>query len=1061
MRLGRYTVVREIGRGGAGTVVEARSDDGETVALKVHTGDDGAGFEREVRLHAGLDHPGVVRVLDHGREADGTSWVAMEHIDGGSLADRLAAQRLAFAGTFDLDDPGSSGEDEAQLLGIVLDLCPALAWLHGEGMVHADLKPANVLLRGGTEPVIADLGLSRAVSTRTRVEDRVRGSLGYVSPEQARGEPLDARADLFSLGAILFEVLTGSPPTDPANPREALRRLAEPPEPPSSRVQGVDPRLDALVLALLDRDRTRRPAGAVWVAHELSQVLGRSSATERRVRAALFVPPLVGREAELEQVTADTRDALRQGGLVAIRAAKGLGATRLAAELTTRIRAEGVAVAGARGRAGAAPLRTVRALAERVAEVARVDDPLRTWRDTPSPTADLAGLGHQLADQWRTAASRRPLLLVVDDLDQVGSESIEVLGHALGELLVHPARVALVATAHDRAETHVEALLASGATIMLRPLPAADLLEVAAGTLGVTRLPTSLEHVLPERTGGSPLLAREWVTTAVAEGAIRPTGEGWGPATDPGTPATLGGLIDARLDHLDAAQIEVIAAAGWLGDHLTEDRLAIVDEVGGLRAALAYHLMERDVDGPRLVHTEVAARAVARIPAERTAAIRRSLADRFGDQIPAIVCARWLDGAGDEGAAARSWARVATEESRHHPALAMQARVRVAELTNDPSAWWEAGEQAIQLGLGEVVARTARALAGLAGWEAPTALLRSAEARGSGDLEEAVRQARTGATAARDPRLRRQARHLELTASRRLDPSPAALRAAFADDLADPTIASTLAWHEERWEDAAAAFEQELQQALEEGDTAAAVRAAGNKAAAMHRARQPLEAHECTVQSLLLARRAGLRETECHVWMTLALGYEACGRDVLAQGAATASLALAVGMGARELALRAIDLCVECATDEIAWHAADLAHQWKPEHDDRLWVAARLRAPERASIVLAEPFDADRALLRKAWEASSIDEVLGQHDADPTKVAKALDTWFHRTGEGREAAIGGWRSLAFFPGVGMALTRLGVPPDHVLPDPPVSLAGAMLEDPSALLRLAARRFSPS
>ncbi|MCB9685553.1 MAG: protein kinase [Alphaproteobacteria bacterium] len=1062
MRIGRYTVTRELGRGGAGTVYAATADDGASVALKVLTGDDAAGFEREVRLHAGLDHPGVVRVLDHGTEADGTSWVAMERIDGGSLADRLAARRLAFAGTFDLDDPGASGGDEAELLGLVMDLCPALAWLHGEGLVHADLKPANILLRGSGEPVIADLGLSRAVATRSRVEDRIRGSLGYVSPEQARGEPLDARADLFSLGAILFEVLTGGPPTDPANPREALRRLTQPAEPPSSRVQGVDPRLDQLVLSLLDRDRTRRPPGATWVAHVLGQVLGRPVQPHRRVRAALFVAPLVGRDEELQRALAATRAALRQGGLVVLRGDGGLGTTRLASEVTTALRADGAAVAGARGRPGGPPLATVRTLSERVAEVTRVDDPVRAWREAPSPTADLAGLGHQLADQWRRASAKRPVLLVIDEVDQCGSESIEVLGHALGELTVEPTRVALLATAHEGAAPHVEALLGTGTTVVLGPMSAPDLLRVAAGALGVERLPLALEHVLPERTGGSPLLACEWVTTAVAEGAIRPGDGGWAPATDPGTPGTLDGLIDARLDHLLDAQIEVIAAAGWLDDHLTEDRLARIDEVGGVRAGLAYRLLERDVDGLSLVHPAVASRAAARLSVERASAIRRSLAARFGDEVSATSVARWLDAAGDVEGAARAWGRVAEETSRHHPTVTLQALVRVAELRGDARSWWEVGQQAMHLGVDELVIRAAPRLEGIDEWRAEAALLRCAMHRAAGRLEEAAQDARLVRQLTTDPSLLRMARHLHISALNRADVPPAALRAAFGEAQGDPVIRSILAWCEERWEDAAAAFADEERDALARGDTTAAVRASGNVGVALHRAGRPVEAQASTVTTLLLARRAGLRETEAHVWMTLALGYQGCGRSELALRSAGASLAVAIGMGRADLVRRALELFAETGMDDRAWKAAELVVRLGAARDPRLWVAARLGAPERVRELVAAPPTPANDTTHAAWTSSSLDELRSRlAETGPEPTARALDTWFHRTGRDREAAIESWRRLVGTPGAGMALARLGLPPPYTLPDPPVAVGGAMPDDPGALVDLAVRRFSGS
>src|SRR5205085_1053735 len=145
----------------------------------------------------------------------------------------------------------------AAILTLVQELCAPLAYLHGEGLVHRDLKPDNVLVRPNGQPVLMDFGLvtqftGEVQRERLQVEGEISGTLAYMAPEQIRGEPVDARADLYSLGCILYELLVGHPPFLARSERELLREhLESVPLAPSRHGGDLPSGLDALVLRLL------------------------------------------------------------------------------------------------------------------------------------------------------------------------------------------------------------------------------------------------------------------------------------------------------------------------------------------------------------------------------------------------------------------------------------------------------------------------------------------------------------------------------------------------------------------------------------------------------------------------------------------------------------------------------------------------------------------------------------------------------------------------------------------------------------------------------------------
>ncbi|MFJ8626542.1 protein kinase [Kitasatospora sp. NPDC093550] len=259
---GRYELVETLGVGGMATVW--RGVDrvlGRQVAVKVLNGglaDDprfAERFSREAQHAAMLVHPRIVMVFDSGVD-QGTPFIVMELVSGRSLAALLAQQ------------PTLPVE---RAVGIAAAVCEALAVAHAAGLVHRDIKPGNIMITEDGGVKVVDFGIARAGSSSNLTQTAsVLGTAAYLSPEQATASPLDGRTDLYAVGCVLTEMLTGATPFTAETPVAiAFKHVSEQPLPPSARRPGLPPALDAAVLRLLAKDPAGRPADATAARAEL------------------------------------------------------------------------------------------------------------------------------------------------------------------------------------------------------------------------------------------------------------------------------------------------------------------------------------------------------------------------------------------------------------------------------------------------------------------------------------------------------------------------------------------------------------------------------------------------------------------------------------------------------------------------------------------------------------------------------------------------------------------------------------------------------------------------
>ncbi len=263
---GRYRIMRKLGSGGMADVYLAEDEElGRRVAIKIlndkYAPDEQfvERFRREAKNAAGLSHPNIVSIYDRG-EAEGTYYIAMEYLDGRSLKELVVAR-----GPLPIPDAIAATR---QVLG-------ALRFAHRKGVVHRDIKPHNVMADADGRLKVTDFGIARAGVSQMTEAGSIIGTAQYLSPEQARGAPVDQRSDLYSMGVVLYEMLTGQVPFTGESPVEiAMKHLSDTPRPPSLLRPDIPPDLDMVVLRAL----AKNPEDRFQTAEEMDAELGRVAA---------------------------------------------------------------------------------------------------------------------------------------------------------------------------------------------------------------------------------------------------------------------------------------------------------------------------------------------------------------------------------------------------------------------------------------------------------------------------------------------------------------------------------------------------------------------------------------------------------------------------------------------------------------------------------------------------------------------------------------------------------------------------------------------------------------
>lgn len=681
--IGPYEILYELGRGGMGVVYRAvRGDGGPEVALKIPSRDMSELFgfmRREIHALSRLRHPGVVRILDEGVDR-GVPWYAMELLEGHSLEDLLnivsadpdVTEALPFKPQRAAATRTKTRVDLQRALTLMYRLARVLAYVHAHGIVHCDLKPKNVLVRPGDHPVLLDFGLMgrfRAQEGREVLDVGVAaGTVTYISPEQARGELVDARADLYSFGVMLYEIVTGDPPFDDRALNEVLRmHLHQPPRPPSELVDGVSPVLEKLILDLLEKQRGSRLGYAEDVAERLVAA-GAVPDPELPIESTpyLYRPQIVGRKEIIDTLGGRLQNA---GTFTMLGGVSGIGKTSVAVAFAREAsRKDFQVITGECDPIVGGPLHPLRPLLRAIADYCRGDDEviervlgarLPVLRDLEPSLDALAGdramrvppaaasrrLFGDLAETLAAFARERKLLLVLDDLQWADEITLRFLASLGGEFFADLPLIILGTYRADEAGPELRAILGREhvAKLLLGRLDDGNVAEIVRSMLAAPDAPASFLQFLAAQTEGNPFFVAEYLRAAVAEQLLFRESGRWHVAAEDetyaslGLPGTIRDLVARRLERLSPLAQRIAEATAVVGREVSESQLLAMcgesegDALDAVDELIEQHVVESTEDGIRFAHDKLRESAYARIGDER----RRVLHGRAAEALEA------------------------------------------------------------------------------------------------------------------------------------------------------------------------------------------------------------------------------------------------------------------------------------------------------------------------------------------------------------------------------------------------------------------------------------------
>lgn len=642
--VGHYEILGQLGAGGMAVVYEAVDQRlGRRVALKFlpeQSCADGTArdrFLREAQTASALNHPGICTIHDVG-EHEGRPYIVMERLEGCSLRQRLAQ------GPMDL----------RELVEMAAGVLEALSAAHRAGVIHRDLKPENLFLTLDGRPKILDFGLARpslggiADSERTLLTapGTVFGTVPYMSPEQLRGEEVDARTDLYSLGLTLYELVTGVLPTRSETPALTIALILKEEFPPPSRHRpGLPLRLDRVIQTALQKDPRRRFSSAEEMLEALLPVLGEvSGSLDRRSGrasrpltsgphrlAAVPLPGesrLVGREPELSLLE-DRLEGLRQGrgGCLLLEGEPGLGKTRLLEWTLDRAREAGWwAFRGRCSEAeGSLPFLPFVEVLEQLAgslsedrlpvmlgaagpELGRLSPRIR--RALPEdqkplklpPEQERFVLFSSLQEFLERVAAAGPVVIGIEDLHWADEPSLRFLEHLAARLRDLPILVLGTmrpASVEPGAQSGLDELIRRrhAERIRLNPLERAEVAELLL-EYALVEVPDGVVDAVFAVTEGNPFFVEEVFRLLTAEHRLTDDSGAWCSDLDLSgldVPRGIQTLLERRFQRLRPQTVQILQRAALLGRRFRSDLLELVEgnETGSDAAIEALEEAER------------------------------------------------------------------------------------------------------------------------------------------------------------------------------------------------------------------------------------------------------------------------------------------------------------------------------------------------------------------------------------------------------------------------------------------------------------------------------------
>jgi tetratricopeptide (TPR) repeat protein/tRNA A-37 threonylcarbamoyl transferase component Bud32 len=617
LQSGRYALLKKLGEGGKGVVFKARDTMlNRIVAVKMLknavTSDEAySRFMTEAQAVAKLDHPNIVSIYDIGKE-DGKQFFVLEFVDGESLRELMQTY------------PEGKCDVET-VLRVGMDICSALQYAHSQKVLHRDIKPENVMITGDGTAKLMDFGLAKMVGQPSVTQEGVIvGTVAYVAPEAALGRGVDARSDLYSLGAVLYETLSGKPPFPGDEPIKIIfGHIHDHPISLAKLNPKAPQALVDCVMKLLEKDPEKRYESAgdlLKILRGISEELLRETLVPGH-KPSIVVPhprPVGAREVQLidrvEEMTllkdAADRAARGEGGLVFLYGEAGIGKTRLARELRAYARLRGVQVLYGRCpalfRMDGVPPYTI--WTEVIKDYLENSSPEQLYRVIGYYPAEIVKLVPELNQRLRTIpqslpigpeheqnrlfeavsqfiiniSRETPLLVVLDDLQWTDPSSLLLL-HYLARgvqktslLLLGAYRSTDIDTNHPLSpvltELNRERLPQS---ISLKRMSPNDVSELIKNILEQDDVPAEFCKLVYEKTRGNPFFTEEVVKSLKEEEIIYRLENRWAfrDVSKIEFPENVKNIVKTRIGRLDEDCQSALTLASFVGNDFTLEAL--------------------------------------------------------------------------------------------------------------------------------------------------------------------------------------------------------------------------------------------------------------------------------------------------------------------------------------------------------------------------------------------------------------------------------------------------------------------------------------------------------
>ncbi len=643
-RIGPYVFDREVGSGGMARVLLSRDPGGLPVALKIlraNRFDNGlARFRREFHALSRLSHPNIVSVHAYG-DFHGHPYIAMELVDGPDLHTVIRSLRHA-------EDAARYARAE----DILSQLCRALSHIHRRGLVHRDLKPSNVLLSKEGVCKLTDFGIVKDLDpgNNPQLSTTLVGTWAYTSPEHIMGLAVDHRSDLYSLGVILFALLTGKRPFVADNMAGYLEMHRDRAAPRASTVRpGVPEHLDEICARLLAKAPRDRFQSAQEILHRLEADDSAPDAQSPRA----WEPPLVGNpDARIVLEEAVHGLTAGRGGVVRVLGEDGAGKSRWLQLVVDQARSLGIDLHHHAFHPDT-PVFTVamRIARELLREVPETEETglgriVQVWSEGIAVQGDTRyALYDALREALQLALQDRPRVIALDDLHEAMPQEIDLLSYLARSLIDGAGLPLLIVSTGRKHGTQDAGGEVRAKELRLQPLRLADVRLLVASLIGPGRAADMLADRLHRDTDGNAFFATEFLRSLISRHLIARTTDGWKLVLDAEDlarghieiPPGIRQMLKKRIDVLppsDRAVVEVMALSGLplmlevlhaaLGLPEEEDLLQRLDRL--IEAEMVLEHRRGDELSFELVHRALAELLVSQISEARRQAIHRAIA---------------------------------------------------------------------------------------------------------------------------------------------------------------------------------------------------------------------------------------------------------------------------------------------------------------------------------------------------------------------------------------------------------------------------------------------------